>query len=55
MLKICMTRDVAITYTSTKATQGKKVLKEEPFYLCIEGIYIFFLHIAFYYINNILK
>ncbi|XP_067207836.1 uncharacterized protein [Linepithema humile] len=40
LLKICITRDVAITYTATKIMHGKKIIKDEPFYTCIEDIFL---------------
>lgn len=39
LLKICITRDVAITYTAAKLTLGKALMKDEPFYSCMEGTY----------------
>lgn len=57
MLKICITRDVAITYTATKITLGKALMRDEPFYSSIEGTsftygVLHYFYIQFYYINN---
>lgn len=47
MIKMVITRDIAIEYTASKVTPGKSLMKDEALYACIEGI--------FYYINNLMK
>ena len=37
MIKMIITRNVAIEYTASKITPGKALMKDEHLYACIEG------------------